>query len=158
MRTGAALAAAVAACLGAAAAAPAGAQELQGRLFFTPAERGVLENARRNKTKAEELAAAEAARPKAAPAHTVSVTGVVRRSDGESTVWVNGHPVRNQSDDGLAVAPARSGPGHVRIRLPAGGSSVELKVGQRVELGSGRVTELAASPAAQAASAASTPR
>ncbi len=119
----------------------AGAQELKGRLFFTPTERAALENARRNKIKAEELAAAAASKPRVAPARDVTINGMVRRSDGESVVWVNGKPLQGRSEDGLSVVPARTHPGSVIVHLPQGGPPVELKVGQNVDVSSGTISD-----------------
>ena len=60
------------------------AQDLPGRLFYTPAQRAQLEAARaRNVTQARQAA------PDAAPP-VVRFDGMVIRSDGSSTRWVNG--------------------------------------------------------------------
>jgi hypothetical protein len=56
-----------------------------GRLFYTPAQRAQLEAARaRNVTQASPAAAAIA--------HPQRFDGVVIRSDGASTSWINGRP------------------------------------------------------------------
>ncbi|HEX9181389.1 MAG TPA: hypothetical protein VF859_13390, partial [Burkholderiales bacterium] len=65
----------------AAAAAPAQADQL-GRLFFTPEQRATLESLR--------LVPATAAA--ATPTDRVSVDGIVQRSGGAATVWINGVP------------------------------------------------------------------
>ena len=68
--------------------APSHAADL-GRLFYTPAERAQLEAARaRNVTRAPSTAPAAAA----AAAPQQRFDGVVIRSDGTSTRWVNGRP------------------------------------------------------------------
>jgi hypothetical protein len=73
------------------AAAAAQGAEL-GTLFSTPEERARLDRLRRG----EPLVAAQAAG--GATAH--AITGYVKRSDGRSTVWIDGSPV--------ALAPSRA--------------------------------------------------
>jgi len=114
-----------------------------GRLFFTPAQRTRLDELRhRPPTPPAEVArSAEPPRPPA-PRY-VTVNGVVRRSDGESVVWINNKPVQGSgAEDGLLVSPARGRPpGHVTVRVPQSGRSIDVKVGQQVELNSGAVQE-----------------
>ena len=83
-----------------------------GRLFLTPEQRAALDNARRNRIRAEALAAAADKKPKIPPARSVTINGVVSRSDGESTVWVNGHPTEGETEDGMRVSsrPERTPP------------------------------------------------
>lgn len=64
-------------------ASGAAASEL-GTLFHTPEERARLDRLRRGESPA---AAA------AGPARSREVTGFVKRSDGRSTVWIDGEPV-----------------------------------------------------------------
>src|SRR5262245_57207934 len=99
------------------AATPARAAEAGlGRLFFSPAQRLALEEARRKNIRAEVQAAEK---PKATPVRDVSVTGVVRRSDGESTVWVNGKPVDGATADGLKVRITAGQQAAVVVQDPA---------------------------------------
>jgi hypothetical protein len=124
-----------------------------GRLFFTPAERQALEEARRKNIRAEVQAAAP--KPVRPPVRNVTVSGVVRRSDGESTVWVNGKPVDGETADGLKVR-VTSGQAAVIVREPERGRTVRLKVGQHADVITGRIEEgyrrreAAAPPAASA--------
>ena len=73
----------------------------------------------------------------------VTVNGVVRRSDGVSTVWLNDQAVQGgRAAGGIVVAPGRaSTPANVTVRLPQIGRSVELKVGQQLEVNSGQIQE-----------------
>ena len=71
-----------------------------GRLFLTPEQRAALDNARRNKIRSEAVAAAVVKTPKPPSARTVLINGVVKRSDGETIVWVNGKPVEGETPDG----------------------------------------------------------
>src|SRR5689334_24935201 len=72
-----------------------------GRLFLTPEQRAALDNARRNKIRAEAVAAAVVKKPKPPAARSVLINGVVKRSDGETIVWVNGKPVEGETPDGM---------------------------------------------------------
>jgi hypothetical protein len=129
-----------------------------GRFFFTPAERARLDVLRRRPPPAQpEVAAAKPEAPPARPApQYVILNGVVRRSDGTTTVWLNNKPVTGpRSEEGLVVTPSgRSGSGNVTVRVPETGRSVDLKVGQQVEMRSGQVQEGYESPHAVAAAAA----
>ena len=58
-----------------------------GRLFYTPAQRAQLEAAR-----ARNVTQAPSAAPAAAAAPPQRFDGVVIRSDGASTSWINGRP------------------------------------------------------------------
>jgi hypothetical protein len=71
----------------------------------------------------------------------VTVTGVVRRSDGESTVWVNGKPVDGMTADGLKVRLTAGQQGTVIVQDPGQGHTVRLKVGQRADVLTGRIEE-----------------
>lgn len=61
---------------------PAPAEEALGRLFFTPEKRAALERSRRlNVRQVQQIEGS-----------TVSLEGIVRRSDGSGTAWINGRP------------------------------------------------------------------
>jgi hypothetical protein len=109
-----------------------------GRLFFTPAQRQALEEARRKNVRAEVQAAEKPARP---PVRNVTVSGVVRRSDGESTVWVNGKPVDGTTEDGLKVRVTAGQQGAVIVYEPEKDRTLRLKVGQRADILTGRIEE-----------------
>ena len=129
-----------------------------GRLFFTPAERVHLDELRRKPPAPPQVAVTT--QPEAVPAaptpQYITVNGVVRRSDGNSTVWVNNKPVTGQrSEDGVVVTPSGTrGSGNVTLRVPETGRTIDLKVGQQVEVRSGQVQEGYESPRAVAAAAA----
>jgi hypothetical protein len=133
------------AALAAAAWLPAAAQAQAadawyGRLFYTPAQRAALEDARRRKIRTEELAVETAKRPSAPRSRKVTLTGIVQRSDGESFAWVNGKPVEGRTRDGLRVRHS-AGPGEVVVYDPQKGRTVSVKVGQRVDLLTGHIEE-----------------
>jgi len=112
-----------------------------GRLFLTPEQRAALDNARRNKIRAEAVVAAGSKKPKAPPARSVTINGVVSRSDGESTIWVNGHATEGETRDGMRVVIAPGSNASVVVREPDKGKHVRLKVGQRADLVSGKIEE-----------------
>jgi len=117
-----------------------GAELPLGRLFFTPAQRAALDEARRKNIRAEELAVQSASKPKAPQPRDVVVNGLLMRSDGMAVIWVNGKAVENETRDGLRVSPTASRESVV-LRDPAKGRALRLKVGQRADLLSGRVQE-----------------
>jgi len=112
-----------------------------GRLFLTPEQRAALDNARRNRIRAEALAATVDKKPKIPPAKSVTINGIVSRSDGESTIWVNGRPTEGQTEDGMRVTISPGSQSSVVLREPEKGKRVRLKVGQKADLISGRIQE-----------------
>jgi hypothetical protein len=152
----------------AAAAAPAAAQqERLGRLFFTPAQRASLDVARSQRARA--AVATEKSDQDATPVpQTITYSGVLRRSDGKTTVWINNQPVHDRESAGAGAIVGRVRPdGSVTLQVAESGRSVSLKPGQSVELLTGAVEEAysrrfeaskpepkpAAKPAAKAADA-----
>ena len=116
------------------AAAPAGAQEL-GRLFMSPEQRAALDARRKARVPDKPAAAPTAASP------TTRLDGYVVRSEGRSTVWVNGESVQDGSAEALRD-PGRGGEG--RVRVPAGdsGARVGLKPGEVLDRGTGEVRDV----------------
>lgn len=119
---------------------PASAQETLGRLFFTPAQRAELDRERAAAAANASRPVAAQAQPKAPPPKMMTLNGIVRRSDGQTTVWVNSKPLHERFGDAeiRAGTIAREGVG---INLPASGRQVRLKVGQTVDATSGKVAE-----------------
>ena len=116
------------------------AAETFGRFFFTPAERAQLDLARvQNRT--PQLKSAEPAETAPAP-QVLTYSGIVRRSDGKSVLWLNNRPVdENEALSGLAVRGRVRSDGGVTVQVPQTGRSIDLKVGQSVELNSGTIAE-----------------
>jgi hypothetical protein len=120
----------------------AAAQDKLGRLFFTPAERNSLDAQRKA---AGDLANRPVAQkgpelPKAPPPRMVTLNGVVRRSDGETTIWVNNQAVHERFRD-VDVMPGSITRETVAVQLPGSGRRVKLKVGQSVDSSTGKVEE-----------------
>jgi hypothetical protein len=125
----------------------AGAAQPIGRLFFTPAERAQLDNARAQKRVPQPAAAAQPVdtRPET---QVVTYNGIVRRSDGKSILWLNNKPGdEKEALSGLAITGRVRADGGVTLQVPGSGSSVDLKVGQRAELQTGKVSESRPEPA-----------
>lgn len=102
------------------------AQEL-GRLFFTPEQRDALDARRRARLPDKPSPVPIVVSP------TTRLDGFVRRSDGRSTVWVNG----DTADDTRPQAD-----GSVSVVVGEGGARVRLKPGQVVDRSSGEVTDV----------------
>jgi hypothetical protein len=105
---------------------PASAQDI-GRLFFTPEQRAALDARRKARVPDKPAAVPLVISP------TTRLDGYVRRSDGRSTVWVNGA----SADD---TAPQADG----RVSVGVGDSRarVRLKPGEVLDRSSGEVTDV----------------
>jgi hypothetical protein len=115
------------------------AAEPVGRLFYTPAQRAQLDMLRSQKSIAP--AVPEQPEPVAVP-ETITYGGIVRRSDGATTVWINNHVVNDgKTNDGLAISSKPRSDDRISVKLPQASGSVDLKVGQTVEVVSGAIAE-----------------
>ena len=105
--------------------------ELLGRLFFTPAQRNVLDTGK------------DAGKPtRVAPVpQKVQLNGVVIRSDGGSTVWINGRETRGKAVSGVRASTSASDPTSAQLRVRGAKKPVRLRVGQRLDPVSGKVLE-----------------
>lgn len=110
------------------------AQEL-GRLFFTPEQRAALDA--RRKARVPDKPAAE--RP-ASP--TTRLDGYVKRSDGPSTVWVNGEGLLETSPEAPRIGATRRDDGRVSVPVGESGARVGLRPGETLDRGSGEVRDL----------------
>lgn len=90
-----------------------------GRLFHSPAQRRVLDAGEPRRTPAHATKPAPALTP---PVARARIDGILRRSDGRDTVWLNGElqPV----PPGLRLAP-----GDRRELIPAAAPQTRLRVG-----------------------------
>jgi len=130
-------------CALAAGAAPAPAAESLGRLFFSPEQRSTLDTLRSKKTRV--VLETETPNEKPPPAPTPEVVtygGIVRRSDGNATVWINNRAIEDKDVRSGSTIVGRVRPdGSVSVQSSQSGRAVDLKVGQRAELLSGSVEE-----------------
>ena len=111
-----------------------------GRLFFTPSQRASLDIARSQRTRT--TVATEQTQEVVRPVpQTITYDGMVRRSDGQSTVFLNNRPVhgQNTSDGGPTVVRRVAPDGSVTLEVPQSNRKVDLKVGQSVEVLSGSI-------------------
>lgn len=114
----------VAGCLALLAGAPVeSAEEPLGRLFFTPQQRASLDAGRRIAARPKAEASPAARRTRA-----LRLDGIVTRSDGERTVWVNGRPYHSGHPSELRVTGVE--PAAARIQVGKSGETVKLRVGQ----------------------------
>lgn len=119
-------------------AAGSAAAEPLGRLFFTPAQRAQLDAARSQKARAP---LAEEREETPAP-EVIIYRGVVRRSDGKTTVWLNDRAIEDGRMAGSLQMSGRVRPdGSVTLEVPQSDRRINLKVGQSVEILSGTVEE-----------------
>lgn len=115
-----------------AAAGTARAQAPLGRLFFTPEQREALD-ARRKARVPDKPAAAAVATP------TLRLDGFVKRSDGRSTVWVNGE---SQSETSAEAPRIGAATGEVSVSVGDSPSRVTLKPGEVLDRGNGEVRDV----------------
>lgn len=112
-----------------------------GRLFFAPAQRAQLDVARAQRDR-RGLAAAEVNQPELPQGpEVVTYSGLVRRNDGKSTVWINGKPITERTRDGDVNVTRVRGDGTVSVTVSQAERSASLRVGQSVEVISGRIEE-----------------
>ncbi len=88
-----------------------------GRLFFSRQQRAVLDELRRRNARIGEEQASD----------SIELEGIVRRSNGQSTVWINGRAHHDRAP--VAALGVRSASVFV-----GEGKTRELKVGERVQL------------------------
>jgi hypothetical protein len=123
------------------ATAPAAAQESGGlgRLFFTPERRQLLDRQRELNIEAQQEVPDDP---------TLVINGVVSRSSGKRTVWINGVPQNdNATPSGVSVVPRRGAPGRVIVQTPdvvsgdaAVGDSINRSTGETIDLlGDGQI-------------------
>ena len=113
-----------------------------GRLFYTPAQRAALDIARRAKPAPAAAQHAEAPPPPPPPPQVVSYGGIVRRSDGKAMLWINNQLVEEKEAlKGLNLKGKVRADGAVTLQVPDTGGRLEVKVGQSVEVHSGKVAE-----------------
>ena len=115
-------------------AAPIQAQEL-GRLFFTPEQRAALD-ARRKARVPDKPAAAAVVSP------TTRLDGYVKRSQGPSTVWVNGEGQLETSPEAPRIGATRRDDGRVSIGVGESGARIGLRPGEVLDRGTGEVRDL----------------
>ena len=112
--------------------AHADAAEPLGRLFFTPAQRNTLDAGK-------ELDRPKQAGPAVRGPRSLTVNGVVTRSDGDSTVWVNGSPAKASRANAGTITAQPTGTASAKVRVMD--SDARLRVGQTLDRRTGKITE-----------------
>lgn len=119
------------------AASPAAAEDKLGRLFFTAAQRAALDAG-----KQINLAKKGKRAPTIKTPGKIKLNGVVVRSDGERTVWVNNRAYQGRRNPtGLRVSPSTQEPAIADIQIRGDRKPVKLRVGQTYRRASGDITE-----------------
>jgi hypothetical protein len=110
-------------------AAPAKAEQAPlGRLFFTPERRVALERQRLSNIQDRQTLQGA----------TMTLDGVVQRSSGKSTVWINGRP-QNENDaarTGVSATVSAKTPGSAML-APGEEAPSQLKVGEAMNRATG---------------------
>ena len=113
--------------------APVIAEEVLGRLFFTPEKRQALDHQRQFNIQEKQ---------EAPESPTFTIDGVVTRSSGKKTVWVNGVTAEeNDTSAGIDVVPERKNPGRVLIQTGES-TATSAKVGETVRRDTGETADL----------------
>ena len=121
------------------AGAVAGAQGLE-RLFSTPEERARLDILRRSHE--HRTPPAPPTQVEGAPfAPSLTVNGLVTRSSGADSVWVNGERVSRGERTQAGIRVRAAAGARVRVTLPRGAGTVRLKAGQNLDLETGVVRD-----------------
>lgn len=108
-------------------------EEALGRLFFTPERRQALDRQR---------ALHQEDRAQASEDATLTINGVVTRSSGKRTAWINGVPQNeNDIDSGVAVTPRAHDPASVVVR-PGESPATRARVGETINRSTGETRSL----------------
>lgn len=125
----------------------ADAQQL-GRLFTTPEERAELDEIRNDpdfgKEEAPEVVVVPEQGPGGPLVEHVTINGIVLRSSGNNYSWINGDNIRSgdATREGIRVETRQlSGGGTIRLVLPSGQDTVQLKPGQKIDVLTGSILE-----------------
>lgn len=109
-----------------------------GRLFYTARQRAALD--------ANIRSASERAKKPIPIPPSVTLNGVVTRSDGEQTVWIDGRAY-HRSESGALQAITRPGePGVVEIKVPGVANQRSMRVGQQLDPVTGETFEAFETP------------
>jgi len=124
-----------------AAAPPTRAAERMERLFYTADQRAQLDVARNKRARNVPGEKADDAPPPPPMPEVVTYGGMVRRSDGKTTVWLNNRAVTEKESANAKMVGRVRPDGTVVLQSGQTGRNVPLRVGQRADLLSGRVDE-----------------
>ena len=104
-----------------------------GRLFYTPNQRASLNANIRSITKKPE---------KRTPIpRSVTLSGVLTRSDGERTIWVDGRAYHQGNPEGVRVITNSGDPALAELKVRGVRKRVPVRVGQQLNPASGKTSE-----------------
>lgn len=104
-----------------------------GRLFFSAERRQSLDQQRKTRQFQETVVEGD----------TLTLEGVVTRSSGKWTLWINGNPVTEKDSTSVAAAPVAGASGQGRLRAGGDGAPAStLSVGNGIDRSTGSSTSL----------------
>ena len=107
--------------------------EALGRLFFTPSQRAALD--------ANIRSASKESKPAPLPPPSVTVNGVVTRSDGERTVWIDGKPYHRDDAGDIQIRVEPDDPAVVELKVQGVRRRQSVRVGQQLDPATGQTRE-----------------
>ncbi len=112
-----------------------------GRLFYTARQRAALD--------ANTRSASERAKKPIPIPPSVTLNGVVTRSDGEQTVWIDGRAYHRNESGELQVITRSGDPAVVEIKVPGVPNRRPVRVGQQLDPVTGETFEAFETPPPQ---------
>ncbi len=107
--------------------------EALGRLFYTPGQRAALDANIRTTNKAKKIVPLPP---------SVTFNGVVTRSDGERTVWIDGRAYHRAESGDVQVITQPTNPAKAEIKIQGVRRRMPVRVGQRLDPATGKTYEL----------------
>lgn len=107
--------------------------EALGRLFYTSRQRAALDANIRSITKKPE-------KPAVIPP-SVTLNGIVTRSDGEQTVWIDGRPLHRPDTGEFSVRIGPADPATAKLKVQGVTQRLPVRVGQRLDPVTGQTYE-----------------
>ena len=102
------------------------------RMFFTPAQRATLDNARKQNIRIEIGNDGEQPQASVPVPQNVSVNGLSKRSDGKNTIWLNNRVVSEQQPYGIQAAVGKAAT-QLTFNVRGDGRNLTRKASQRTE-------------------------
>lgn len=112
-----------------------------GRLFFAPGQRAQLDVARAQRDRRAPIIVENTEQAAPQGPDVLTYSGVVRRNDGKSTVWINGKPMTERTRDGDVNLLGVRRDGAVSVTVPQTDRAASLRVGQSLDVISGTIEE-----------------
>ncbi|MBT8420191.1 MAG: hypothetical protein KJO08_04935, partial [Gammaproteobacteria bacterium] len=103
---------------------------LSGRLFFSDEQRRILDRLR-DQYREHKTQATRKEQTTEVPEESLTINGVVIRSHGDNTVWINGKPVSGNDLSQGEIRAIKRSDNTVGVEVFRGRNSIRLKPGQR---------------------------